>query len=116
MGRPREKKKKEPQSRLQAIFIKRVFEELARQGISQNQLSQRERGPDQKTLNDVLNGADPRLKTVQQIALALDVPAISLLTESTATIHHLPGYPPIENVEKGEKSHRQDRDRKRGRG
>lgn len=62
--------------------MRRVKAEMERQRLSGNQLSKRVGAPAQTTLNDVLNGADPRLETVWAFATALGVPAVSLLTES----------------------------------
>jgi transcriptional regulator with XRE-family HTH domain len=98
MGRQTKTKRTwEIRSDLQAIFLRRVKEELARQEISQNQLSKREGAPAQKTINDMLKGADPRLETVQSVADALGVPVVSLLldTRLTSNIQKLPSYPTI---------------------
>jgi transcriptional regulator with XRE-family HTH domain len=96
------KRKKAPASVLQEVFLKRLREELERQGLSGNALSRRAGAPAQMTINDVMNGADPRLKTVDQIARALGIPAWHLLTETVGnkrqdgTVHKFPElYPPI---------------------
>lgn len=91
-------KRREIRSPLQAIFLKRVEEELQRQGLSRAQLAKRVGAPPQTTLNDVMLGADPRLETVYGVATALGIPAISLLTESSASLHRLPSYPSISSA------------------
>lgn len=89
-------KKRQPKSPLQEVFLKRVLEEMGRQGVNPTQLSKRVGAPKQTTLNDILNGADPRLEQVYKTAVALDVPAISLLSEQrTGNIHTLPNVPTI---------------------
>jgi len=72
---------KAPRTNLQRIFLKRVREELDARGLSENALSKRVGGPAQKTLNGVMNGTDPRLATVSQIAEALGIQPWKLLTE-----------------------------------
>jgi transcriptional regulator with XRE-family HTH domain len=82
------------------VFVKRLKEELQRQGISINALSRREGAPKQRTLNDVVNGADPRLETVDQIATALGVPAWTLFVEQdqyTRRVVEFPTYPKVFN-------------------
>lgn len=74
-------RKKKPKTALQELFIKRVQEEMDAKGLSQNAVSSRVGGPPQKTFNDVMNGADPRLETVSQIAFALSVPVWRLMME-----------------------------------
>lgn len=101
--RQAEKLVKKPKSTLQEIFLKRVKEEMKNQGIENpTQLSKRVGAPPQTTLNDILSlHADPRLSQVHKIAIALDVPAVSLLTETSGSsrpsgnISTLPGVPPI---------------------
>ena len=90
-------KKKEPKSPLQKIFLKRVQEEMDRQGLTRNKLSERVGAPPQTTLNDIMNGADPRLENVHGIAFALGVAAVELLTEKSlsGTVHIMPNYPRI---------------------
>jgi transcriptional regulator with XRE-family HTH domain len=92
------------------VFIRRVRQELERQGVSVNGLCQRVGGPKQTTLNDALRGSDPTLTTIFQTAFALGIAPAALLTEQTASasvqrvesspqtaqIHALPTrYPPI---------------------
>lgn len=87
-----------PKTDLQAVFLKRVGEQLAVLGISRLALSKRVGGPPQKTLNDVMNGADPRLETVHQIATALGVPAWTLFVESVQAerkVLEFPTYPKV---------------------
>jgi len=104
----RRAKKREPKSHLQAIFMKRVAEEMEKQQVSGLGLSKREGAPPQRTLADVLNGADPRLETVEAFAKALGVMAVDLLTEVKKlpdNVRKLPGYPPI--IGRDEKQDRQ---------
>lgn len=99
-------KKKPLRSHLQAVFLKRVREEMEAQGLTSiNQLAAREGAPPQTTLNDILSmQSDPRLSQVQKIAVALgQTTAVSLLTESIAVavprgknVHQMPDpYPSI---------------------
>lgn len=85
-------RKWEPKSDLQRVFLRRVKAEMEVQGLSENELARRVGGPKQKTLNDVMRGRDPRLKTVEQIAKALGVmPPWKLLKEDEPTA----AQPPI---------------------
>lgn len=77
-------RKKKPKTPLQALFLSRVEEELEKQELSRSGLCRRPGGPSQSTFNEVMNGSDPRLETVAEIAAALDVPAWTLLTHKTA--------------------------------
>lgn len=93
-------KKRPIKSPLQAVFLKRVQEEMRRQGLENpTQLSKRVGAPPQTTLNDILSlQADPRLSQIHKIAQALSVSAVSLLTElnvSSGNITALPSVPPI---------------------
>ena len=81
MALDKKRLRKQPKSVLQALFIKRVWEELGERGLSPNALSQRPGGPAQKTLDDALAGSDPRLKTVSEIAVALGIQPWELLME-----------------------------------
>jgi hypothetical protein len=78
------------------VFLKRLREELAARGLSANALSGHVGGPPQRTLADVLNGADPRLKTVAQIATALGLEPWRLFVEGadhgsqTHNVVHIP--------------------------
>jgi transcriptional regulator with XRE-family HTH domain len=108
-------RKREIRSPLQAVFLKRVDEEMKKQGISRNQLAQRVGAPPQTTLNDVMLGADPRLETVFGFAVALGVAPVSLLTESTTQtgiIYKLPVYPKIATASEPATSKKR-RDRKK---
>lgn len=124
-------KKREPRSQLQAVFLKRVREEMAAQGLlhqdgrpNVTQLSKRHGAPSQTTINDVMRGADPRLGTVQAFAIALEVASVSLLTEQKfqGNIHNLPHVPTIAGrIDKAaahndKTSAHKARDRNRGRG
>lgn len=116
-------RKKAPKTRLQALFIKRVEEELERLQISRNELCGRVGAPKQSTFNEIMNGADPRLEQIQKISDALGVHACDLLTESSAVgeslhrsanVRKLPTYPPMIGQQakpSGHKSH--DRRRRR---
>ena len=75
-------KKKEPRSALQTLFLRRVQEEMDRRGLSRNAVSSRAGGPAQRTFNDIMNGADPRLENVAAIATALGIQAWQLFRES----------------------------------
>lgn len=103
-------------SPLQAVFLRRVRAEMERQGnLTGNQLAKRLGAPPQTTLNDVLLGADPRLETVHAFATALNVPAVSLLTEVTASVHALPSYPAISaRADNSDREKTPDRKKKRG--
>lgn len=96
VGNARKPGKQRPiRSPLQAVFLRRVRAEMKRQGnLTGNQLAKRFGAPPQTTLNDVLLGADPRLETVHAFATALNLPAVSLLTEA-GIVHEFPGYPTI---------------------
>jgi transcriptional regulator with XRE-family HTH domain len=76
---------KEPKTVTQAMFLHRVNQELERQKVTRNGLCQRPGAPTQSTFNEVMNGADPRLETVHQIAAALNVPAWTLFVERPAS-------------------------------
>lgn len=112
-------RQKKPKTVLQAIFIKRVKEEMGE--LSGNELSKRPGGPPQTTFNDVLNGADPRLETVHQIATALNIPAwhlfleksdlVRLRTETPNNVREFPALPRMLG-EENQKSVRKARDRK----
>lgn len=96
MGRPREKKPQAPKSKAQAMFIRRVREELGETSVTA--LSKRDGAPAQRTINDVLNGADPKLATVQQIADALNIPVWQLFLEKADVVRLL--TPRDDNVRK----------------
>jgi transcriptional regulator with XRE-family HTH domain len=94
----RKAKKKEVKSPLQAVFLRRLHDEMERQGLSGNALAQREGAPPQRTIADVLNGADPRLETVNGLAVALGVRPVDLLTQAKGIpekVHQISPYPPI---------------------
>lgn len=92
MARYREKKPKTPETQLQAVFVRRVKEEMGEMSVSQ--LARRTGAPPQTTLNDVLNaGAVPGLTVVAQIAFALGVHAWELMKERpTATVTKIPDF------------------------
>ncbi len=111
-------KKKPIKSPLQEGFLKRVAEEMKAQEINVTQLAGRVGAPPQTTLNDIVSlQADPRLEQVHKIATALQVPAISLLTElkTTGNIHTLPSVPTISG-RMDKTAANKARDRNRGRG
>lgn len=73
-----ESAKRQPSSRLQETFLKRVKEEMAKQGLvtkdgpNTNALSKRLGAPKQRTAYGVLyENADPSLKTVEEFANGL---------------------------------------------
>lgn len=90
----------------------RLKEEMERQQVSGNALSKRVGAPHQRTISDVLNGADPTLTTVHRLAFALGVPVVSLLTQTSGNVYQLPGYPKIGDRDK---SHTDHADKKRRR-
>lgn len=101
-GRPRTRPAKPPETVLQAIFIKRVKEELG--NISVTELSTRPGAPPQRTLNDVINGGVvPGLTVVAGIAAALGVHPWQLMQdkasksqENLTNVRRLPDrYPSI---------------------
>lgn len=75
-------KRKEPLNDLQKLFLKRVQEELDDRGLSRAGLAGRAGGPKQTTFNDIMNGSDPRLSSIHEIATALGIQAWQLLRES----------------------------------
>lgn len=75
-------KKKAPKTTLQALFIRRVQQEMDARDLSENALCARVGGLKQRTLNDVMNGADPRLETVYKIATALGINPWHLFLEA----------------------------------
>jgi ribosome-binding protein aMBF1 (putative translation factor) len=107
------KSKKEPKSVLQEVFLRRVREELDRQGLSENALSKRVGAPPQRTINSTMNGRDPTLATVNAFAIGLGVHPWQLLVDksagSGAKTHTLPTYPPMMKMGSADKS----RDRKK---
>lgn len=78
-----DKEKKAPASPLNELFRRRVQEVMEDQGTNANQVSQRH-GSDvrQRTLADILNGADPQLSTVWKVCVALGVSPAELLMHS----------------------------------
>lgn len=109
-------KKRPIKSPLQEVFLKRVGEEMKAQGINVSQLAGRVGAPPQTTLNDIVSlQADPRLEQVYKIATALQVPAISLLTELKGNIHSLPSVPTIAGrIDKSAADKAADKSRRRG--
>lgn len=109
-------KRRPIKSPLQEVFLKRVGEEMKTQGINVSQLAGRVGAPPQTTLNDIVSlQADPRLEQVYKIATALQVPAISLLTELKGNIHSLPSVPTIAaRIDKSSANKASDRTRGRG--
>ena len=73
--------KRRPKTTLNALFMKRVEEEIEAQRATQNQVANRVGAVRQRTLNDILNGADPRLSTVFQVATAIGCQPWELLVE-----------------------------------
>jgi transcriptional regulator with XRE-family HTH domain len=119
MGRPRTRKAKGPETALQAIFIKRVREELDERQLTPRQFAQMVGAPKERTIYDVLNrGAVPGLTVVAQVAAALQIPAYQLMIERIArqeiptNIRKLPErYPPIFAVQQKNRTHGKTRRR-----
>lgn len=85
VGRPRTRKVKEPETVLQAIFIKRVKQELEDRQLTPRQFAMLVGAPKERTIYDVLNrGAVPGLTVVHQCAVALNLKATDLLVERAA--------------------------------
>lgn len=85
-GRRDKPRVQEPRTNLQRVFMRRVQQEMTRQHIrSRNALTKRVGAPPQTTFNGVMNGADPTLETVSQIAEALGVQAWTLFIEREAS-------------------------------
>lgn len=100
-------------SQLQALFIRRLHEEMKKQGLSDNALSARcdalKLPVGQSSVSRITGGRqDPSLENVHALAAALDLPAWYLLTEANdagweiirppapprrASVTDLPGYP-----------------------
>lgn len=112
------KPKKTPKTETQALFIERIWEELDNQEITPNGLAQRKNGPKQRTLNDVLNGSEPRLTAVHQIAAGLGVQPWELLKhkegkQTRAKVEQFPSQSPLglkdkyaQNKENGKRKRR----------
>lgn len=64
---------------LHALFVRRVREEMTARGLNPNRLQ--DYGIRQRTLADILNGADPRLSTIYAAATALGMKGADLLRE-----------------------------------
>ena len=93
-------RRKDSQATLLKLFLKRVDEELDRRGLSRNALSKRVGGPPQSTFNEVMNGADPHLSTIGQIATALGIQPCELLQEihvrkTRQKVEKINPYPPM---------------------
>jgi lambda repressor-like predicted transcriptional regulator len=93
---------RKPETDTQATLMRRIEQELARRGVSEASLA-RSAGMNQKTLNDIINGAVPKLTQVHNIALGLGVTVSDLLDagqlrsqEIPTNVRRLPDrYPPI---------------------
>lgn len=80
VGRPRERKPREPETDTQRIFLRRVKEEMG--DLSVAGLAKRA-GVNQKALNNILaDGAVPKLTAIHKIALALGKHVWELFRES----------------------------------
>ena len=93
-------RRKDSPTTLHELFVKRVKEELDRLELSRSALSKRVGGPPQSTFNEVMNGADPRLTTIGQIATALGIQPCELLQEipvrkSRQKVEKINPYPPM---------------------
>lgn len=88
---------KEPKTRAQALFIARVKALLDEKGMSENSLAAIRGAPPQRTINDAMRGADPRLSTVVGIASALGLQAWQLVYEEQplANVLQFPPYLPL---------------------
>lgn len=102
---------KNPKSPLQAIFIRRLTEEMTRAGISQNQMARYAKqlglGLSQRAVSGILAGEnDPTLSKVFAIGQVLSLPPTALLTlgsgqerlgspQTNVVPMALPPYPPI---------------------
>lgn len=75
-------RKKAPKNPLHAIFLRRLHQELEERGLSVNALSDRLYAPPQRTLADVMNGADPRLSTIYGLCVALQLNICDLFSET----------------------------------
>jgi len=97
MGRQRQPRPpKPPMSELHALFVRRVREEMKARALNPHKLE--EYGIKQRTLADVLRGADPRLSTVHAAATALGMKAADLLREGAghrSTVVQMPRTPRI---------------------
>lgn len=80
MTRTRKRREaKPPLTADHALFVRRVREEMKARGLNPNRLE--EYGVKQRTLADVLRGADPRLSTIHAAAKALGMKTADLLRE-----------------------------------
>jgi hypothetical protein len=110
MGRTRKRREpKPPKTAVHALFVRRV----RARGL--NPLRLEEYGIKQRTLADVLRGADPRLSTIYAAARALGMNTADLLREgpdkrvNTVTNLHpprAPMIPPAETSAADRKKHR----------
>lgn len=74
------KRAKPPKTETQAIVMQRIIAELETQKLNPTSLARRANKVGlQRTLADILAGADPRLKTLDTVAKALGVAAWRLL-------------------------------------
>lgn len=82
-GRPRTRAPRAHETSLQTLFVKRVKQEMADQGVvSITELSRRTGAPPQRTLQAVLNeGVVPGLTVVHGIAEALNIRPWELMLE-----------------------------------
>jgi hypothetical protein len=114
MGKTRKRREpKPPATPVHALFVRRVREEMKARGL--NPLKLEEYGIKQRTLADVLRGADPRLSTIYAAARALGMNTADLLREgpdkrvNTVTNLHpprTPMIPPAETSAADRKEHR----------
>lgn len=104
-------------SELHALFVRRVREELKARGLNPHSLE--EFGIKQRTLADVLRGADPRLSTVRSAAVALGMKAADLLREgpdrriTNVTDLHSPMPPMLPKAPPASRESVQDRSKRR---
>ena len=84
--------RRKPKSHLQALFLKRLDEELSARELTVNAFTKRAGAPGQSTMNPIFNATtDPRLGTVDKIANALGIPAWHLFIERSDIPSHRRG-------------------------
>lgn len=113
---------RKPETDTQATLMRRIEQELERRQLSEAGLA-RNAGMNQKTLNNIINGAVPKLTQVHDIALGLGVTVSDLLSadqlqsqETPTNVHKLPRrYPPPSPGVRifGAKQHQVSTDRKK---
>lgn len=87
MGRPKERPPRKPETETQEVFLKRVQEELEGQHLSRAEVARRGE-MNQKSFNDVMNGAVPKLTQIHKIAKGLGVHVSELFRGKKAGATH----------------------------